>query len=429
MKEQRALLLRSMGRPGPRFYLTLGASAGALLWFLYAWGFQLRYGLVTTGLGDWGSGGGVPWGVYIGSYIWWIGIAHGGIIVSAAVRLFRIRALRPVARLAELVTLIALSMAALFILFHLGRPDRVVRSIVVAYPWTVFSSPLVWDVTVITLYFVLTATYILLTVRRDLYRVRDALPRPLTPLYRLLLVGYTPQEDEKVDRMAWWLAFAVILLAPLFLHGGVIPWLFAVLPSMPGWYGGIQGPTFLSIALTSALGAVLLVAYLCRRFYGWEEVIPDRVFRILGGGLAFFAMLFLWFQVQQVLTGVYAPPLEVERVWEKKLGTGAYWVSIGLVASAVLYLGAQVIWPSLFRVGRTVVVGLFPLLGTLIEKVLFVVEGLMEPRFGLYRAVPGLYWPSWIEVSALLASVALAVALFVLITKVIPVVEIHETEA
>jgi len=30
--------------------------------------------------------------------------------------------------------------------------------------------------------------------------------------------------------MVWWLAAAVIIMAPLLLHGGVIPWLFALLP-------------------------------------------------------------------------------------------------------------------------------------------------------------------------------------------------------
>jgi molybdopterin-containing oxidoreductase family membrane subunit len=384
--------------------------------------------MITTGLGDWGSGEGVPWGVYIGSFIWWVGIAHGGILVSAAVRLFKLKTLKPVSRIAELLTIFALTMAASFILFHLGRPDRVVTSIIPAYPWTVSSSPLVWDVTVITLYFVLTTTYLLLTLRRDIYLLRDRLPVRFTPIYRLLALGYRPEEDEKVERMAWWLALGVILLAPLLLHGGVIPWLFQLLPAMPGWYSAIQGPTFLSIALTSALGGVIFVGYIFRRVYGWEEVIPDSTFRLLGGGLALFAMLFLWFQLQQVLTGVYAPPIGVEKAMEAKLGTPVFWLTIGLVVAAVVYLGAQVLRPSLFNLSRTVIAGLLPLVATLLEKVLFVVEGTMKPEFGLYRGVPGSYWPSWIEVSAVISSVSLVVILFMAVAKVLPVIEVRGEE-
>lgn len=409
-------------------YLVLAAAVAGLAFFLYAWAFQLRYGMITTGLADWGSGGGTPLGVYIGSFIWWVGIAHGGIIVSAGVRLLKLKALKPVTRLAEVLTVIALVIAASYIIVHLGRPDRVVTSIIPAYPWTVFSSPLVWDVTVITLYFVMTSTYLTLTVRRDIYDLRGRLPALLSPLYNLLLLGYRPEEDEKVERMAWWLALGLILLAPLLLHGGVIPWLFALLPSMPGWYGAAQGPTFLSIALTSALGSVILVAYIFRRLYDWRDIIPDRAFRWLGGALAVFALLFLWLQLQQIITGVFAPPAGVESSTELKLENPVYWLALGLVAAAVAYLGAQALFPSLFSLRRTVIFGLMPVVATLLEKILFIVEGLIWPAFGLYRAVPGSYWPSWIEVSSVIGAISLAVILFIVVAKVIPVVEVKAEE-
>jgi molybdopterin-containing oxidoreductase family membrane subunit len=421
-----AYILRTLGRPSPRFWVGVGAVVGVLLWFLYAWSFLLRYGLITTGLGDWGSGGGVPWGLFIGSYIWWIGIAHGGIIVSALVRLFNVTDLKPVARLAELLTLFSLSMAASFILFHLGRPDRMVVSILRAYPWAVFSSPLLWDVTVITLYAILTATYILLTIRRDLYAIRGKAPALLAPLHQLLLLGYRQEEDEKVKGMAWWLALCLIILAPLFLHGGVIPWLFSVVGSKPGWYGPAQGPTFLSIALTSALSGIIVVAYIFRRAYGWEEVIPDAAFHRLTFFLIAVGMIFLWFQVQILITGLYAPPGGVAAATKAKVASPIYWAALALVAIAIAYLGAQKLWPRLFSLHRTFIVAFFPLIATLMEKTLFVVEGNLEPGFTLYRAIPGSYWPSWIEVSSVLATIALTVLLFMGVAKVIPVVEVME---
>jgi molybdopterin-containing oxidoreductase family membrane subunit len=422
------LILKTFAAPSLKFYLALGATTGGVLWFVYAWSFALGNGLITTSLADWGPGGGSPWGLFIGAYIWWIGIAHGGIIISAAVRLFDLTTFRPVARMAELLTLFALSMAALFIVFHLGRPDRMVISILQAYPWTVFSSPLAWDVTVITLYFVLTATYILLTIRRDLYVIRSKVPVFLAPVYDLLLMGYHPEQDEKTDKMVWWLALCVIILAPLFLHGGVIPWLFAVVPTMPGFFGGIQGPTFLSIALTSALSGVIVVAYLFRRIYGWHELLPDAVFNRLTFFLIIMGILFLWLQIQVILTGLYASPVSLNAVVHHKVETPLYWVAIAMVVGSLAYLGAQRIWPSLFNIHRTAIAALFPLLGTLLEKTLFVVEGLMQPEFSLYRAVPGAYWPSWIEVSSVIGTVCVVVLLFTVIGKVVPVIEISEEE-
>jgi len=192
-------ILKPMGKPSTRYYLLLVTAGAVALWFFLAWGWQLRYGLVVTGLADWGTSGGVPWGIYIGLFIWWVGISHGGILISAGVRLFKLRVFYPVARLAELLTIGALSIAGLFIIIDLGRPDRVVTSVIRAYATTVHTSPLIWDVTVITLYFVLTATYLLLTIRHDIYHLGRRLPSYFAPLYRLLTHGYKPEEDKKEE--------------------------------------------------------------------------------------------------------------------------------------------------------------------------------------------------------------------------------------
>lgn len=421
-----AAILRPVGRPSWRWLAVLATALAGLVWFGQAWAFQLRYGLVVTGLGDWGYAGGVPWGFYVGSFIWWVGIAHGGIIVSAAVRLFRMDAFMPIARLAELLTLAALANAGLYIVVHLGRPERVVTSILPNLPQTMQTSPLAWDVVVITLYFVLTATYLTLTIRADLHVLRDRLPTMFRPLYRLVLVGHRPGEQVKAERMAWWLALGLIILAPFFLHGGVIPWLFALLPGQPAWFGPIQGPQFLAAALASALGAVTLLAYIFRRAYRWERLIDDRVFRGLSRWVGLFSLLFLWLQLQKVITGVAMPPEAIGAPVATMLSTPAYWVAIGMLAVTVAHVGLQMLAPDRFSIGRTVVVAVLPLVAILIEKVLFVVEGLMYPAFRLYEGVPGSYTPSWVELSSLIGAISIVVLFFLVAGKAIPLIEVEE---
>ncbi|MDP3879288.1 MAG: NrfD/PsrC family molybdoenzyme membrane anchor subunit [Dehalococcoidales bacterium] len=416
-------ILKPMGAPTIKYYLTLAISGAALLWFLAAWAWQLRYGLVVTGMGDWGTTGGIPWGIYIGSFIWWVGISHGGILISASVRLFKVRVFYPVARIAELLTIGGLSIAGLFIIIDLGRPDRVVTSVLYNYVTTFQTSPLVWDVTVITLYFILTATYLLLTLRHDIYKLRNRLPAFLAPLYGVLTQGYHPDEDRKVSRMAWWLALAVFVLAPFLLHGGVIPWLFQLIASMPGWFSTIQAPTFLSIALTSAFGAVTIVSYILRRAFGWEEFLSDRVFAKLGSVLAVVAFFFLWFELQQIITGSFAPPVGLLKATEAKLENPLFWVIIGLVGTSILYLGAQTIWPSLSGVKRIVAAAVLPVVATLFEKTLFIVEGLSHPDFDIYKGVPGHYIPTWVEYSSIIGSVAMLVIFFTIVSKAIPMIE------
>ena len=410
-------------------YLVVFALAGlAFAVFLAGWTYQLQHGLAVTGLADWGSGGGVTWGLYIGAFIWWVGIAHGGIILSAAVRLLKMDRYMPVARLAELLTIAGLSAAGFYIIVHMGRPDRMVTSILGNYHVTVHNSPLVWDVTVITLYFVMTATYLLLTLRYDVTRLREQLPDHFEPVYALLTVGYTEAEDEVVERMVWWLALAIIILAPLLLHGGVIPWLFALIPTMPGWYGAIQGPQFLTIALTSAISGVILISYGFRRAYDWDHIITDDVFRGLTLWLGFFALLFLWLQLQQLIGGAYAAPIDQGLTFDSKVSHPAYLVSIGMVLLTLAYIFAQAVRPTLFTKTRAIVASVAVLIATLVEKVYFVVAGLMYPTFGLYEATPGAYWPSWIELASVLGTIGMVTLFFLVVSKVIPVVELHAIE-
>ncbi|MFP4628978.1 MAG: NrfD/PsrC family molybdoenzyme membrane anchor subunit [Halobacteriales archaeon] len=424
----REVLLRPIHVYSRRYLLAVLAGTFALGVWLVLYGNQLYHGLVVTNLADWGSSGGVPWGLYIGAFIWWVGIAHGGIILSAAVRLVGLKTYQPVARLAELLTLAALTCAGLFILIHVGRPDRLVTSVVPAWPTRVQWSPLMWDVTVITAYFVLTATYLLLTIRYDLHRLRDHLPDAFAPIYRVLLVGYSEDEDPVVQRLVWWLAFAIIIMAPLLLHGGVIPWLFALLPSMAGWEGGVQGPSFLSIALTSAVSGIIVIAAAFRWAYGWDDLIPEVVFRGLAKWLGLFAVLFLWLQLQQVLSGIFAAPEALTHAMELKLATPLYWVALGLVGVALAYIFATALRPALFDVRVMVVLALGVLLGTLFEKTLFVVEGLQHPYFDIYEGVPGPYVPSIVELSAVLGSIAIVALFFLGVSKMIPVVELHAIE-
>jgi molybdopterin-containing oxidoreductase family membrane subunit len=425
----RETLVRPIGTLSRQYLVALAAALGAIGVWVFFYLQQLQHGLLVTNLADWGSGGGVPWGLYIGAFIWWVGIAHGGIILSAAVRLLGMDRYQPVARLAELLTIAALTCAGLFILIHVGRPDRLVTSVLPAWPTRVQWSPLMWDVTVITAYFVLTATYLALTIRYDIHRLRGRLPDQLEPLYSVLMFGYSEREDAIVERMVWWIAFAIIIMAPLLLHGGVIPWLFALLPSMAGWAGGVQGPSFLSIALTSAVSGIIIIAAAFRRAYGWEELIPVEVFQGLGKWLGFFALIFLWLQLQQVVTGIFAAPTTLQHATEVKLSTPLYWLAIGLVLLAMLYVFASSLRPSLFSIPVLVALSGGVLVGTLLEKVLFVVEGLQHAHFQLYDGVPGVYVPSAVELSALLGTVGIVVLFFLVVSKVIPVVELHAIEA
>ena len=217
-----------------------------------------------------------------------------------------------------------------------------------------------------------------------------------------------------------------IVLAPLFLHGGVIPWLFALLPGQPGWFGPVQGPQFLAAALASALGAVTLLAYVFRRAHRWEQLIDDDVFRGLSRWTGLFALLFLWLQLQKVVTGLAMPPESVGAAVAATVRLPAYWVAMLLLAVTLVHAGIQMLSPRRFSVTRTAVVAVLPLVAILIEKALFVIEGLMYPVFRLDAGVPGTYTPTWVEMSSLVGALSIVVLVFLAAAKAIPLTDLDD---
>ena len=417
-----------------RFYVVFAVAAVFSLAAAIAYFIQLRQGMGVTNLGTWGAHGGVPWGLYIGTFIWWVGIAHGGIAISASVRLFGLDTYLPIARIAEVITLIALPAAATNILWDLGRPD-VMYQMILNWPTTVQSSPLTWDMTAIFLYFALSATYLGITLRRDVYycRERGTLPSIFAPFYRILLLGYTPREDQKVEQMTWWLAIGILLLVPL-LSGGVVPWLFATMGMHPGWFGASHGPAMLAESLTNAMAIVIIVAAAFRYGYDWDDIIGDDVFRGLNKVMLVLILLTLWFVLQSLVTGSFpAAPAETTEL-TAALTTGSlavpFWLSVGGLLVALAYLTAQALKPSLFSVAGSVVAALVVTAAIFLKKLIFVVEGLLHPtRDPLASMLPGgAYWPSLVEVTLAVGTISTSVLIFLVLTKVIPIVELGHAE-
>ena len=84
-------------------------AAGTLAWQTY------------VGLGVAGYQAPIFWGVYIITFVFWIGIGHAGTLISAILFLFRAKWRNAINRGAEAMTVFAVLTAALFPLIHIGR--------------------------------------------------------------------------------------------------------------------------------------------------------------------------------------------------------------------------------------------------------------------------------------------------------------------
>ena len=85
-----------------------------------AFGFMMNKGLGVTGLHQ-----PVFWGFFITNFIFWVGISHAGVMISAILRLSQAEWRRPMVRAAETMTVFALMTSLLQPLIHAGRPWRI----------------------------------------------------------------------------------------------------------------------------------------------------------------------------------------------------------------------------------------------------------------------------------------------------------------
>jgi len=419
-------LLRPIIYTTKAFYVAIAVLIGTTMWSGYAWWTQLTQGLVVTGMRDLGVSFGSPWGVYIANFIWYVGIAHGGIAVSAGIRITKLEKYRPIARMAELLTVITLLMAGLSIVFDLGRPDRIFFMII--YYWDrIGQSPLIWDLTVIFAYSILSVTYLYLTMREDIATYLEKLPRRWRWFYKPFLLGYSPGEKEKVDQIAWWIAITLIVLMAL-LSGGVIPWLFGLMVSQAGWYGAVQGPYFLTAALVSAISGIIIIASIIRRLFRWEKQIKPEIFKGLGTILAVLTVIYLWFILHEQLTIRYAGPT-TELAISDALLMGSfspiYWTMliVGLILPFI-YLAIQAIYPKVFSLKGTVISAILILVALWVKRFLLVVISLLYPRLP-YPV--GSYTPTWVEWSLVLGTLAIASLLYIVFIKIYPIIELKRS--
>src|ERR1019366_5712345 len=111
--------------------LASAVAAGLLLWLP-----QWNQGLALTGMSR-----DVAWGLYIGQFTFFVGVAASAVTVVLPYYLHAWRAFGRVVILGELLAITSVVVAMLFVLVDLGRPDRLLNVLLHPSP----SSLMFWD--------------------------------------------------------------------------------------------------------------------------------------------------------------------------------------------------------------------------------------------------------------------------------------------
>lgn len=418
-------LPQGIGRFTPGWIaFALGALALVVLGFV-AYGREVSEGMIATGLRNVGTMGGATWGLYVAFVVYFVGVSFAGIAIAALIRLFNLDHLRPLARMAELLTVVALTLGALTIIVDLGQP---VRGVLNLFRYARPQSPFFGTFSlVLSGYLFASLVYLYLGSRRDAAAMAHV-KSPLRGLHRFIAAGYsdTPAERERHKKASFWLALAILPL--LVIATSTLGFVFGLPVGRPGWYSALQAPAFVVLAGVSGVGLLIVLAAIVRHAADEQESLNERVFAWLGRSLLGLLLVYLYFMVTELLTATYAGQETETRVTRAILSGDYAWVFWAAVALLVLPIVALA-WQSLVRrwsLGLLVAIGVAVNIAAVAKRFLIAVPSQTHGTLLPYEV--GTYTPTWVEWSVVAGFIGLGALAIAIFMKFIPIVEMSDEE-
>ena len=427
MSDREANLLRSITQTTRWFYVWIGILSAIVLSGLYAYVLQLRQGLIVTGMRDQ-----VSWGLYITNFVFFIGVSHAGTLISAILRVTQTSWRRPITRLAETITVLALCIGAPMVIVDLGRPERLLN----IFRYGRIQSPILWDVLSVTTYLTGCVLYFYIPLIPDLAVLaeRPGLARWRHRFYKTLSLGWTGSAEQQhlLEKAISVMAVIIIPLA-VSVHT-VVSWIFAM-TLRPGWNSSIFGPYFVVGAIYSGAAAVIFSMFVLRRVLRLEGYLEPLHFRNLGLLLLAFSLLYLYFNINEYLTMGYKfenmDKLLLERLFFGDYA-GFFWTvqTLGVFIPMILLIAVLALKRyEQFTIPGVAVASLLVVVGAWAKRYLIVIPTLASPYLPAQRVPPGWthYRPTWVEWSITAAAFAVFLLLYLLFAKLFPIVSIWET--
>ncbi len=270
-----------------RWWLAFAAAMGLLGVLVFSIGF-----ILFEGVGLWGNNVPVTWALDIVSYDWWIGIASGGLLISAVLMLFGTEWRGALNRLTETGALIAAAAAACYPIIHLGRPWFFYWNL--PYPntfllWPQFRSPLYWDAVDIVSYLLVALTFWTIGLLPDLATLRDRAVerwretgqgRRRAYLYGIFALGW---RGSAYHWHRWLQAYRIVAVAGVLLvfslqTGAAVMFAGSV---EPGWHDPLLPFAFVAAAVFSGVAFMAAAAVVIRWMFRLDGLITDAHLQVM----------------------------------------------------------------------------------------------------------------------------------------------------
>jgi Ni/Fe-hydrogenase subunit HybB-like protein len=428
MKENAALtysevdrtILDTLSPPSGGYWLLIMLLVLGVLGGAACWTYQ-----IFVGIGAGGQNHPVMWGTYIINFVFWVGIAHSGTLISAILYLFRAGWRNPIARAAETMTVFAVSIAGLFPFIHVGRVWVVYYML--PYPnqrnlWPNFQSPLVFDMVAISTYLTVSVLFWYTGMVPDLARAREAAAGVRKKIYSIVSLGWTGKHEQWRHYARGYLFFAALATPLVVSVHSVVSWDFA-LSVVPSWHSTIFAPYFVAGAIHSGLAMVLTLLIPLRKIFRYERIITMNVLENVAKTIVFTGLIVGYsYGVEHFLAWYSNNAIEQTTFLWRAFGhyRGEFWIMIlcnSIVPLLFFFRKIRTSIPWLFAISILINIGMW------YERFVIVVTGVAHDyiphAWGLYR-------PSGIELGILVGSFCLFFLFFLLFVKHLPSVSMTE---
>lgn len=357
------------------------------------WIYQLAAGLGITGMSNANS-----WGLYIIMFMFFVGLSAGGLIVASSASVFHIERFKEVAMPAVILSTACICVAGMFVLIDVGGIQRVWWMLISPN----FTSPLLWDMCVITLYLIINILY---------------------------LVFMSSKKEDAKRKVAIISRFALPIA--ILVHS-VTAWIFGLQIAKEGWYTAILAPIFVASAMDSGLALLLCVLAGLRKAGKFN--VDQKLFSTLAGLLATCIAVDAFFIGCEVLTMTYPGAAGAETLAIMTTGATApfFWIEVigGLIVPFCILVFAK----NREKTNLVVIASALVMLGVFCKRVWLLltsfvlpnVEGAPGIALGTFAAqnsglemwsLHGFYYPTLPEILIVVGAISVGAIIFYVIAQ------------
>ncbi|MFM1891333.1 MAG: hypothetical protein RLZ44_410, partial [Pseudomonadota bacterium] len=214
-------------------YLLLMIGFGAWHYWL-----QLEQGLVVTNMTNQ-----VSWGFYIANFTFLVGVAAAAVMIVIPAYIFHRNDIKDVVLMGDTMAIAAVTMAILFVVVDLGRPDRIWHLIPGIGKFNFPESLLVWDVIVLN-------GYLLLNVGISFY---------------VIFCHYRDCEPK----LSYYFPFVVLAIFWAISIHTVTAFLYSANSGRPFWSNPLLAPRFIASAFASGPALMIIGLQIIRSVAGY----------------------------------------------------------------------------------------------------------------------------------------------------------------